>query len=146
MKTPERSPWWWFWRAFGLFVYGPARTALRKYLRRNWVKGQWLYSWPGAQALCEWIDRRATKGPRAFWLRALLHWVMTDHPYSQCLHCGWTEYDEEHTLYGRDGEELRTINLFEHVEGGGVDYWGEGQDAYGWQWCYRCGAVGWEAA
>lgn len=154
MKPPERSRFWWFWRFFGLFFYVPARRILHRYMAHRYVPtdyvrkidGHNVFDWPLAGALHEWIDRGIRSGPKAFWLRRLLHWITDIHAYSQCLHCGFTEFDAEITIYsGPDDTEGRDINLFEHVEGGGVDYWGEGQDAYGWMWCYRCGSVAWEA-
>lgn len=149
MAPPERSRWWWFWRAFGFFLYQPLRKYLMRYLERDWVgavygeherPGYWVYRWPLAGPLKTWIER----GRRGR-LRNLLDWLTDINVYSQCSSCGFTEYDDEFTIYdGPDDTEGRTINMFEWLEGGDVDYWGEGQDAHGWQWCYRCGAVDWE--
>ncbi len=134
-KTPpERSPFWGLWRAFGMFLYDPIRTAGRGFL---WQRAN---GHAGAQRIHDWIGRGATKGKDAKWLRALLSWLVDDH-YSTCPTCGFTEFHDEFTL--PDG---RDVDMFEWVDGGDVDYWGEGQDAYGWQWCYRCGQVSWECA
>lgn len=155
MAPPERSSWWWFWRAFGFFVYMPLRKYLMRYLGRHWVDsvygeharpGCWRYKWIGAETIKGWIKRGPSEGPKAFWLRHLLVWLTDINVYSQCLHCGFTEYHDEFTVHADPDDDGRTINMFEHVEGGGVDYWGEGQDAYGWLWCYRCGAVAWGCA
>lgn len=156
MAPPERSRYWWFWRMFGFFIYMPGRKYGMRYLHHHWVPcvygenyrpGYARYDWPFAKSIKEWIDRGPSAGPRAFWLRRLLAWLTDVNVYSRCSWCGFTECDEEYTIYdGPDDTEGRTINMFEFLEGGGVDYWGEGQDAYGWLWCYRCGAVDWECA
>ena len=154
MASPERSRWWWFWRAFGMFVYVPARRAIQAFMRYRYVPEDYVrrqpahkvYDWPFGRALHEWIERGPQKGHRAFWLRAVLYWITTIYTYDQCLHCGFTELYDEFTIYdGPDDTEGRTIDMFEHVDGGGVDYWGEAEDAHGWMWCYRCGSVSWEA-
>lgn len=155
MAPPERSPWWWLWRALGFFVYMPLRKSLMRYLARHWVgsvygelarPGYWRYDWLGAQTIKEWIERGPRCGPRGSRLRRALHWLTEVNVYNQCSWCGFTEYHDEFTVHEHPDDEGRTINMFEHVEGGGTDYWGEGQDAYGWMWCYRCGAVEWESA
>lgn len=155
MPPPERSRWWWFWRAFGMFVYKPARKALLAFMAHRWVNsdyvrgipGHEVYTWPFGRALHQWINHPGKAGPRARKLRQVLYWITTIHHYSQCMDCGFTELEEEHTIYAHpDDTEGRTINMFEFLEGGGVDYFGEAEDAYGWMWCYRCGSVSWEAA
>lgn len=155
MAPPERSRWWWFWRAFGLFVYMPGRKYLMKYLRSRWVDSVYgeharagfeRYDWPLAKMIKRWIDRGPSRGSRAFWLRSVLAWLTDINVYDQCSSCGFTEYYGEYEIHDHPDDDGREINMFEHVEGGGVDYWGEGQDAYGWKWCYRCGAVDWDSA
>lgn len=149
MAPPERSRYWWFWKAFGLFIYMPGRKYLMKFLDRRWVgsvygefarPGYWVYTWPFAGAIKAWIERGHRGG-----LRNLLRWLTDINVYSQCTWCGFTEYRDEVTVHEHP-DDGRVINMFEHVEGGGVDYWGEGQDAYGWKWCYRCGSIGWDVA
>lgn len=155
MPRPERSRWWWFWRAFGLFVYMPSRKYLSRYLACRYVPpvygeharpGYDVYTWPLARGLHTWIQRGSKWGPRAFWFRTLLRWLTDINVYDQCSWCGFTGYCDEHEVQDRHGDTIRTINMFELVEGGDVNYWGEGQDAYGWKWCYRCGAVEWEVS
>lgn len=155
MAPPERSRGWWFWRTFGFFVYMPLQKNLTRFLRRHWVDsvygeharpGFWRYDWPLAEKVSTWLERGATKGPRATWLRRILAWLTDVNLYDQCTWCGFTEYHDEYTVHDHPDDDGRDINMFEHVEGGGVDYWGEGQDAYGWKWCYRCGAVDWDVA
>jgi len=152
--NPEVSRAWWFWRMFGWLIYVPARFALLKYLKHRWVDsrvsgrvyrpGYSVYQWPGAHRLDHWISKGARRGSRAFWLRALLAWIVDPHHYSTCLHCGFTGFDEDYTVYDRLGEGIRTVELFEFLDGGGVDYFGEANDCHGWQWCYRCGNRTWE--
>lgn len=151
MAPPERSRWWWFWRFFGMFVYMPGRKYLRRYLNHRYVRKDWHssgrdeYDWPFAERIQKWIDRGPSKGRRAFWLRSVLAWLTDTNVYDQCSWCGNTAFHSEVEIFdGPDDTEGREINMFEWVEGGGVDYWGEGQDAYGWKWCYRCGANEWD--
>lgn len=150
---PERSRWWWFWRAFGFFIYRPARSCLLKYLSHRYVPPVYgengrpsydVYAWPFASALDRWIKRGPRRGSSALWLRTLLDWLSDIHRYSTCGWCGSTDYDSEITIYDDPEGDGRDIDMSEFLEGGGVDYWGEGQDAYGWKWCYRCGAVEWD--
>ncbi len=142
MKPPERSIFWAFWRMFGMFLYDPIRTIGRRFL---WCRSD---DHAGAKWINDWIRRGATRGPNAFWLRALLSWLFEDH-YSTCPTCGFTDFHDEFTILDEGSLLLnkfkildeQTINMFELVDGGG-----EGEDAYGWQWCYRCGQVSWECA
>ena len=152
--NPQVSRFWWFWRMFGWLVYVPARFLLLKYLKHRWAHPGWvggryqvgyaIYDWPGAAALDAWIYKGAQRGSRAFWLRALLAWIADPHHYSTCLHCGFIDFGEDYTIYDRFGEGVRTVELFEFLDGGGVDYFGEANDYHGWQWCYRCGNRTWE--
>jgi len=139
MPTPERSRFWWFWRAFGFIVFSPARIFWSWYRSAyypalaNGKMGPWTYRHPSCEAVKKWIGHGG-----------VLYWLLI-RDYCICPHCGFTGYGEDYTIYAtRDGEEDRTVVLFEHVDGGGVDYWGEGQDAYGWMWCWRCGNCSWE--
>lgn len=152
--NPKVSPAWWFWRLFGWLAYVPVRFTLVKYLKHRWqpyrvVNGRYqegykVYSWPGAQKLDRWIQSGARRGRGALWVRRLLNWFIDPNHYSTCLHCGFTDFREDQIVYDRHGEEGRTVDLFEMVEGGGTDYWGEANDCRGWQWCYRCGNLTWE--
>lgn len=141
MAPPPRSPFWWFWRFFGELLYSPSRRLLHAYMGHDYVKGQNEFYWPGAAALHKWVGRGA--GHNSFWLKRVLYWITDIHPYGQCLCCGYTDYNDE--IMDPHDEDAPAINMFEHVEGGGVDYWGEGEDAHGWLWCWRCGNREWES-
>ena len=67
MAPPPRSPWWGFWRFFGMFLYQPARRALHAYMRHDYVKGQDVFVWLGGGALYKWIGRGGAatlRGPK----------------------------------------------------------------------------------
>ncbi len=114
MKTPERGHLWWVWRFYGFFFYTPLRTVAQRLFRNNFNR-----DWP------------------SFIYRLLF----ADY---NCPHCGFQDYGDEHEVWSEDNALLRRVDLFELVEGGGLDYWGEAENCYGWLWCYRCGAVSWE--
>lgn len=124
---------------FGYFVMGPARWAWRKYTRYSYdpETGKSVYWFPSSKKVHDWLWLGG--GGR---IRRFFYWLLFRE--YQCPHCGFDDFYDEYTIYDKDGEELRTINLFEHIDGGLVDYWGEVEDARGWLWCYRCGAVSWE--
>lgn len=145
MKTPERSRFWWFWRFFGYIVFVPARMAWAYYAYAYYPRlpndelGPWTRRFPSSEAV-----RNRLWGHGGSKIRAFLYWLFVK-DYWICPHCGFTDFGDEYTIYAtKDGEEDRTIDLFELVEGGGTDYWGEANDCHGWQWCYRCGHCSWE--
>lgn len=150
MARPERSRWWWLWRMFGYLVFLTARRAWAYYSHGSYVKmrggelGPWRRRFESSEAVKNWLWGRPSTPKWLRPLREFLYWLLIKDYI--CTHCGFTDYGEEITFYAEteDGED-RTINLFEHVEGGGVDYWGEAEDAHGWMWCYRCGSVEWES-
>jgi hypothetical protein len=140
MRTPERSRFWWVWRFFGYVVFVPARKAWAYYSRST---GPWSRRFRSSEAVRDWLWGHGST-PR--WLRPVrqfLFWLFVKGWC--CPHCGFTDFDEDYTIYPKteDGEK-RTVELFEHVEGGGVDYFGEAEDYHGWQWCFRCGFRSWE--
>lgn len=147
--APRRSRGWWFWRAFGYVVFSPARLLWAWYHRARYLElpggelGPWTHRYPSSKRLEEFV-RDGSRWPRRLMaVRDLLYWLLI-RDYCICPHCGFTDYGEEYTIYARrEGEEDVTVDLFEHVDGGGVDYWGEGQDAHGWMWCWRCGFMSW---
>lgn len=146
MRPPERSRYWWFWRALGYVLFSPARVFWAWYHRAYYPElrggnlGRWTYRYPSSKRVKEWIEHGGRFRP----LRRFLSWLLL-RDWCICPHCGFADYGEDYTIYSeREGEEDREIELFELVEGGGVDYFGEANDCHGWQWCYRCGAVNWE--
>lgn len=143
MAPPPRSRVWWFWRFFGELLYSPTRRLLHAYMSHDYVKGQNEFYYPGAASLYNWIRGGVQKGPNSFWLRRILHWITDIHAYGQCLCCGYGDYSDE--IMDPADPDGPSLDMFEHVDGGGVDYWGEGQDAHGWLWCYRCGNRQWES-
>lgn len=155
MKPPPRSCCWWFWRFFGMFFYRPARKLLQEYLRHRYVPHDYernipskdVFVWPFAGTVHRWLfEGGPIWGSAAPRLKTFLDWIATPWPHHQCMCCGFTDRDPELRIYdGPSDEQGRIIEMFEHVEGGGVDYWGEGEDAYGWLWCYRCGSVEWDS-
>jgi hypothetical protein len=142
MRPPERSRYWWFWRFFAFFIRVPARRLWSTFshwdLREGGLSG-WVARYPLYPKIKDWLWRgRLTR------LKRFVRWLVEDN-YC-CPSCGFDDYRDEIVIYAdKDDTEGRTIELFEHVEGGGVDYWGEGQDAQGWLWCWRCGDVNWES-
>lgn len=148
-RPPERSRLWWFWRFYGVFVRVPLRRAFRAWLASDWKRpddpfgpGYEVYRWPGAESFKAWLDRGASAGPRATWARKILGPIVEQRGW-HCPTCGFEEFHEEHEVR-KYGDLVRTVDLFEPVFGGGVDYFGEAEDCHGWLWCWRCGQVSWE--
>ena len=145
MKTPERSRFWWFWRFFGYIVFRPARRAWAYYAFAYYPHlpsgelGPWTRRFPSSEAV-----RNRLWGHGRHPVLAFLYWLFVK-DFCICDHCGFTDFGEDYTIYPttEDGEE-RTIELFDFLEGGGTDYFGEANDYSGWQWCYRCGIRSWE--
>lgn len=143
MKAPPRSRFWWFWRAFGYLVFMPARMAWRYYRHARYLTlpdgnlGQWNYRFKSSETVERWLwyGRKSQKWMEP--VRKFFYWLFVQN-YSICPHCGYTCYEDEIRIHDK------TVNMFEHLEGGGVNYYGEGEDAHGWMWCYRCGSVSWE--
>lgn len=148
--APRRSRWWWFWRAFGYVIFSPARLFWAWYHRARYLElpsgelGAWTYRYPSAKRFEELL-RSGWRWPRRLKpVRDCLYWLLI-RDYCICPHCGFTDYGEEYTIYAeREGERDVTVDLFEWVDGGGLDYWGEAEDAHGWMWCWRCGYCSWE--
>ena len=151
MKAPERHWAWWFWRMVGYLIYMPARRAWRWFYQSRyenasesepWRGGTYVYRFPISRRLKDWVQR--TRNKRKFQpIRRFLYWIACEWGFD-CRTCGWDDYhNEDYVIYGKDGDELRTIELFDFLEGGGTDYFGEANDCCGWLWCYRCGDRHW---
>ncbi len=138
MKPPPRSPFWWFWRMFGYIVFRPARRAWSYYTFAYYPHlhdrdhGPWTRRYPSSEKVYDWL-RRSRRGTFA----NFLYWLFAKN-YSLCPHCGFDCYEDSYYL------DDKSYDMFELVEGGGIDYWGEANDCHGWMWCYRCGDVNWE--
>jgi len=137
---PERSRFWWFWRFFGFWIRVPARRLWNRFSHWDLVEGGHCSGWRARYRLYpkvkDWLEK--ARGTR---YRRLVAWLTESN--FRCPTCGHRDFHEEITVY--DCPDGRTINMFEHVDGGGLDYWGEAEDARGWLWCYRCGDVSWES-
>lgn len=151
MATPERSRFWWFWRAFGYLFFVPVRRVWAYYSFAYYPRlpddslGPWTHRFPSSEAAEKWL-RGIPGTPRWLWkVRGFLYWLLERNWSFDCPHCGFDDYGEDYTIYAEsDDEEDRTIELFNFLEGGGTDYFGEANDCHGWQWCFRCGNREWE--
>ncbi len=138
-KAPERSRFWWFWRFFGFWIRVPARRLWNKFSHWDLIEGGhsgWRARYPLYPKVKDWLE----KGRRTR-LKRLIEWLTEGN--FRCPTCGNRDFHDEIMVY--DCPEGRTLDMFEHVEGGGLNYWGDPEDAHGWLWCYRCGDVSWEA-
>lgn len=149
VKAPPRSRFWWFWRMFGYLVFMPARRAWGYYTHAHYLRlkddelGPWTLRYQSSEAIKTWISYGCHRGSISAWIRGFFYWLFIQ-SYSICPHCGFTEFEDEYRMRSRKDPDGHLIEMFELVEGGGTDYWGEAEDCHGWMWCYRCGSVSWE--
>jgi len=142
MKAPERGRFWWFWRFYGFIVYVPLLRLWRWYYHAEHKETGYTHRFKSAKKLQDWMDRGGKRTRLQQFFIKILHRLRW--PDYRCPHCGYDDYHDEHEVWV-DHELVRTINLFEMVSGGGVDYWGEANDCHGWQWCWRCGDCSWNS-
>jgi len=139
MTPPERSGFWWFWRFVAFFIRMPARRLWRKFSHWDLREGGWRARYSLYPKIKNWLDHGGATP-----IKRCIRWLVEAN-YC-CPTCGFEDYSEEIILYDHPDEpDGREVNMFEYVDGGGLDYWGEAEDSRGWLWCWRCGDVNWES-